>query len=268
MSGRAQRAFRAAGITPGAEPQPAPPPFKLEPWQYNDPTLMEPRHWLLGTLLLRGEMTTLGSTGGTGKTAIAIACALACITGRKDIVGLRVFQPVKVAFLTLEDDRKELARRIAAAMDAHGVRREDVEGALFVYSARERPFLLAYVDESGEFQRADDADALAAEIVANEIGLVIIDPLIKSHHAIENSNDHMDKLASLIIDIATRTDAAILVPCHNRKGGETGRDAIRGGSALVDAARINRGAAGMTEASRRDLVWNPRTPRASSAFPT
>ncbi len=230
-----------------AEENRASTPFELIPWQYRNPTTMRPRQWLLGTLLMRGELTVLASAGGVGKTALAIAAALACMTGREDILGHYVFQKVNVAFLTLEDDRAELERRIAAAMIAHGIKPEDIEGKLLIYSARERPFLLAAVDDDGEFIPCPDADALEAEIANHDIGLVVVDPLVKAHRAIENSNEHMDKLASLIIDMGSRTNAAMLTPCHNRKGGEIGRDAIRGGTALVDAARIARIVSAMRE---------------------
>jgi hypothetical protein len=67
------------------------------------------------------------------------------------------------------------------------------------------------------------------------------DPLVKSHAAIENNNGHMDALASLLKDTAKRTNSAILVAHHFRKGaGDETKDAFRGASSLIDAARINR----------------------------
>jgi hypothetical protein len=49
------------------------PDFAPIPWVYRDPTTIPPREWLLGTTLLRSYATVLGSTGGVGKTAYAIA---------------------------------------------------------------------------------------------------------------------------------------------------------------------------------------------------
>jgi hypothetical protein len=88
------------------------------------------------------------------------------------------------------------------------------------------------------------------QIAGNGIGLTIIDPLVKSHLLIENNNAHMDQLQGLANDIAGRTWTAILLACHFRKGGgeEGAREAIRGGGALVDAARIARTLTPMTTA--------------------
>ena len=80
--------------------------FAPIPWVYRDPATIPPREWLLGTTLLRGYATVLGSTGGVGKTAYAIALALAFITGRKDILDQHVFQTGKAWIITLEDDRE------------------------------------------------------------------------------------------------------------------------------------------------------------------
>lgn len=210
------------------------------PWTYREPLKIPPREWLVGTILLRGHASLLGSTGGVGKTTLAVALVLSYVTGRRDILGLHVFQTGKAWLITLEDDREELERRIAAAMIAHGIRHREVEGKLFVNG--ERPLLLARCDETGAFTACEDAGALADGIIANDIGLTVIDPLIKSHRLIENSNEHMDQLLTLANDAARNTHSSILITSHFRKGGgeNGGRDAIRGGSALVDGARIAR----------------------------
>jgi hypothetical protein len=184
----------------------------------------------------------LGSTGGVGKTAYAVALALAFITGRRDILDLHVFKPGRVWLLSLEDDREELERRIAAAMLAHKINPEAVAGKLFINTAAERPVLLARADKDGIFVTCEDATLLQSGIKANGIGLTIIDPMVKSHALLENSNEHMDKLIALSNKVAQTTSSAILIPAHFRKGGgENGaRDAIRGGGALVDGARIAR----------------------------
>lgn len=129
--------------------------FVPKPWIYRDPTIIQPRRWLLGTTLLRGYATVLGSMGGVGKTALAICFTLGVVTGRDDIAGQHVFQRGNAWLITLEDDREELERRIAAAMIAHAIRPEEVEGRLFVNdSASDRPLLLARADENGSFTSA------------------------------------------------------------------------------------------------------------------
>jgi hypothetical protein len=216
--------------------------FSPEPWVWCDPTTIPPRPWLLGTTLMCGYSTVLGSMGGIGKTAYAIACALAVITGRHDILGQHVFKTGNAWLTTLEDDRLELERRVAAAMIAHRIDRKQVEGRLFINDTRRRPLLLAKANEHGAFEICADAKRIAEGIRRNNILFTTIDPLVKSHRAIENSNEHMDGLIALGNDIASDTRSSILVACHFRKGGgeDGARDAIRGGGALIDGARLSR----------------------------
>jgi 5S rRNA maturation endonuclease (ribonuclease M5) len=216
--------------------------LKPVPWTYRDPTTIPPRQWLVGTILIRGYATVLGSTGGVGKTAFAIALALTFITGRRDILGLHVFETGKAWLLTLEDDRLELERRIAAAMLFHRIKPEDIAGKLFINAASERPVLLARADEDGVFVTCEDAEQLQTGIQTDGIGLTIVDPMVKSHALTENSNEHMDKLIALANRICGATGSAMLIPHHFRKGGgeNGGRDAFRGGGSLIDGCRVAR----------------------------
>jgi hypothetical protein len=234
--------------------------FVPKPWIYRDPTTIQPRKWLLGTTLLRGYATVLASMGGVGKTALAISFALAVITGRQDIAGQHVFQRGRVWLITLEDDREELERRIAAAMIAHGVRPDEVEGKLFINdTTSDRPLLLARADENGDFVTCEDAERVTTGIRDNNILLTVIDPLVKAHHAVENSNDHQDQLIGLVNNIARDTSSAVVLACHFRKGGGEGgaRDAIRGGGALIDGARLTRTVIQMDSADAKTFNIKP-----------
>jgi hypothetical protein len=216
--------------------------FVPKPWVYRDPKTIPPREWLVGNVLLRGYATVLGASGGVGKTAYAIALVLAFITGRSDIIGEHVFTTGNAWLVTLEDDRVELERRVATAMIAHGIKPGEIAGRLFINSADERPLLLAKTDETGTFVVCEDAQALADGIRTMRIGVTIIDPLVKSHAVIENSNEHMDRLIGMANDTARITNSSVALAAHFRKGGgdDGARDAIRGGGALIDGARIAR----------------------------
>ena len=215
-------------------------------WLWRDPTSLPPRQWLLGSALLRGQATLLGSPGGTGKTALAVAMALAVITGRRDICGLHSFLRGRVWFITLEDDLDELARRIAAAMLEHKIAPADVGRDLWV----NHPDLTLLTQSRDHVARlTDDVDLLIDYIRQSDFLLVVIDPLVKAHKLEENSNDHMDALITAANQIARETRAAVLLPHHFRKDSALGgRDAIRGGGALVDGARIALTMLGMSAA--------------------
>ena len=144
---RKQHAERDQAEGPGQLP-----PLVPKLWRYRDPATIPPREWLVGNVLIRGYATVLGSTGGVGKTALAIAMALAFITRRRDILDLHVFQTGNAWINVLEDDLDELDRRIHAAMLLHEISRKDIEGRLFINTGDERPVLLARANEAGVFE--------------------------------------------------------------------------------------------------------------------
>ena len=227
-----------------------PPP---EPWVWRDPATIQPRQWLLGTTLLRGYATVIGAAGGIGKTSRGIASTLAIITKRHDITGEHVFQTGKAWLVTLEDDREELERRLAAAMIAHNIRHEDVEGRLFVNDRSRIPLVLIETDEKGNPVVAVDVERITKHIRQHHILLTMIDPLVKAHRGIENRNEHMDAVAGVVNGIASDTFSAVLLAAHFRKGGsdDGSRDAFRGGSALLDGLRLSRTLIPMSEADAK-----------------
>jgi RecA-family ATPase len=216
--------------------------FEPEPWVWRDPAKMPPRQWLLGTTFLRGYASLIGGVGGIGKTSRGVASALAVITGRHKITGEHVFQTGKAWLITLEDDRPELERRIAAAMILHNIKREEVEGTLFINDmsrSSKRPLVLITTDDSSNPKISVDAERIAENIREHGILFTVVDPLIKAHRGIENRNEHMDAICDVLNGIAKDTNASVVLAAHFRTGGgnDGSADAFRGGSALVDATR-------------------------------
>ena len=84
------------------------------------------RQFVLGSLLLRGEVTILAAPGGRAKTALAIAWACALSSGR-DLIGDRVHGiPKRVVYVSTEDSTAELRRRFWAAAMAHSLTNSDL----------------------------------------------------------------------------------------------------------------------------------------------
>src|SRR5690606_39388825 len=73
-----------------------------------------------------------------------------------------------------------------------------------------------------------------------DVGLVIIDPLIKASMGFEESkNEDMEALFTVIRSLTEGHECAVLVDDHFAKGGIGGDQAsIRGASSKVDAARV------------------------------
>ena len=225
----------------------APPPLILPPRPFAAvaATLpleenIPPRAWLYGNFLVRGYVSVLAAPGGVGKSAYALAIALAVVTGRP-LLGERVHHAHPAWVLNLEDPMDELNRRVAALMRAHDLPRDAIAGRLHLHSGRTRRLVMAELDRPSGTIQHPDRDQVIAAIRHGGIGLLVVDPFVKSHALDENDNRHMDVAATVWAEIAEATGAAILLVHHVRKGtgkdGVVDIDAARGAKALTDAAR-------------------------------
>mgnify|MGYP002629553635 CR=1 FL=1 len=205
------------------------------------------RRWIYGRELVRNYVSVLGSPGGTGKTAYAIAVALSIVTGRA-LLDPHPLAPSPQNFLhkpgarvwinNLEDPMEEMLLRLKGAFIRHKIQHADVDGKLFVNSGRDQPLIIT--------QRIGNAlvatpvvDALVAVIKARQIDVLIIDPFVQSHTAEENRNDEMNLVMSLWGVVAAKGDCAVWLIHHFRKGGQAGdSESFRGAVAVQGAARV------------------------------
>jgi hypothetical protein len=197
-----------------------------------------PRRWLLGTNFCKGFLSGLTGAGATGKTALRLLQYIALALGRGDLVGDRVFKRTKVLIVCLEDDEAELQRRIRAACIYHGLNQRDLHGWLYYWTPRD--LRLIEVDQYGNASPGGLGDALRHIITKLGIGLVGVDPFIKSHGAEENNNAAIDKAASLFLQVGYDCGCAVDYVHHHRKGITVAGDpdSARGASSLVNASRL------------------------------
>jgi len=198
-----------------------------------------PRQWLMGVKLIRGFTTLLVSPGGTGKTALTFGWALSCVTG-ETLLHDKPHRPLNVWLYNLEDPYDELRRRAAAALQYYGDRINpiDVEQRLFINSGRDRGLLIAERQGDDLVVTCPDAERLIAELQRMKIDVLMVDPFIMTHNVNENSNSEIEKVVREFNRIAGESNCAVGLVHHSRKGFVSGdQDSIRGGSAMVGAAR-------------------------------
>ena len=210
------------------------------PWKF---TLdVPPRRWLYGDHLVRGYVSVLASAGGVGKTSMQIVEALSLATGR-DLLGEPVHEgPTNVWLVNLEDPMEELTRRIAAACRYYGIKREEIDGRLFVDAGRDLRMTFARSGRDGVTTDGAMTDYMISKISENEIGAVSIDPWVAALGINENDNAEMNLAVGAVRSVADATDCAISLVHHIRKanGDQAGADHIRGASSLLGAARAAR----------------------------
>jgi len=199
------------------------------------------RQWIYGTTYLRSFVSVLASAGGVGKTALQIMEGLAIASGRP-LLGETVHERTNVWLINLEDPLEEMQLRIVAAMQAHGVTQEEVEGRLFVDAGRDFQLLFASQGPKGLTVNNDLAEAMINKIRKHNIGVVFIDPFVGSHAVNENDNMAINAVVAEIRRVSDTTNSAIGLVHHIRKsnGQEADVDSVRGAGSLIGAARVAR----------------------------
>jgi hypothetical protein len=197
------------------------------------------RPWVVPGFACRARVTMLAGPGGVAKSTYTLMLAVAVAAGRDDICGFVVPTRQKVAVWNQEDDLEEMQRRLAAVMQAFDVAWSDIETdtgepMLYLNSGVDQPLMLALRTQEGSIVRSRQVMQAAAEIKAAGIGLVVLDPLVELHQAVENDNVQMRAVMATVRDIAVHGDCAVLLATHTRKPPGASSDGFAGD---MDAAR-------------------------------
>jgi hypothetical protein len=208
-----------------------PPPLTTAAYLLPDPGSIPQRQWLYGYHYMRGIVTATVAPGGFGKTTLSLYEILTMVTK----LGLRVW------YVSGEDDRVEIDRRIAAHVQKYELEREQFGNRLFIDDKMTFPLKIAKTTRNGIV--FDDAALALFERTIQELAVdvVILDPFISFHLLPENDTTSMDTLLKLLSQIATRRNCCIELSHHVRKPGFgqvelTVYDA-RGAAAIVNAVR-------------------------------
>ena len=229
--------------------QPAPEVFAAPPQSTEWPTpltnfdeeSLPRRQWVYGRDYIRKFVSVVASAGGIGKTSNAIVEGLAIVTGRP-LLGTDVQEPCNVWIVNLEDPVEELQMRALAARKHYGIPKENIAGKLFLDGEDTIQITLAAETREGISKNDALLELMRDRIIANKIGVVIIDPFIGTHLVNENSNAGIQAVVAMFRDLARQTQASICLVHHTRKGNgeDAGVDSVRGANSLIGAARAVR----------------------------
>jgi hypothetical protein len=211
-----------------------------------DVSKIERRRWLYGQHHIRGFATASIGDGGTGKSTKAIAEGICMSTGQ-ELLGIPVNEQVKVWYWNGEEPRVEIARRVHAVCEHYKLDPYKVaKNFRFTSGLDELPIKIVNSSNNGVAIDRALANNIVEYIEANDIGVMIIDPLISCHGVPENDNNGMDVVAKTWGRIAALTNIGLELVHHTRKslkggeGGETFASDARGAGALIAAVRSSR----------------------------
>jgi hypothetical protein len=250
----AQREANARSAAVFARGQVQPQPDKLitaSPFVPVDPATVPKRETLFGGHYNRKFFSATFGVGGGGKSALAIVECVSIATGTP-ILWYHPVKPLKVWYFNLEDPPDELQRRFVAVAIHYGIDQKLLAENLFVDSGRTQQFVI--VEQQGRDTVVVTVleEAIIEEMRSRKIDLLILDPLASVHHGDENSNPHMQQLATALTRIADRANAAVEGVHHVNKSSGDGRlevtaESGRGAGALKDKARSVRAINTMSE---------------------
>ena len=219
-----------------------------------------PRRWLLEEelpggvwrgWLPRGEIGMLAAPGGTGKSWLLLALALAVCTGGRWIGGQIATRPLqpnrgRVALLLAEETEEELRRRIwSQAQLLPPMDRPLLSKDSLVWLTREsqpQPLITESNTRSPYAARLEE-ELRAAAVAGGGLDLIILDPLTAFGGAESETDNHAaTRVMQEIERLAALPGApAVMVVHHTRKGtnneNNPGADSIRGAGGLVARAR-------------------------------
>jgi hypothetical protein len=215
-----------------------------------------PWEWLYGRHLLRGEVSATVATGGTGKSTLSIAEALAEASGRA-LLGFDVSKPLRVVLINLEDTRNTMIKRITAVMRHYNLTAADIGDRLIVIAKKEIKIKVARQLRTGDVERNEQTIRALTQLMVKHRGDVLsIDSLIRTHKVNENDNSAMQEVIECYEDVAVDANCAVHLWHHTRKAGgeKVTIESARGASAIIDACRSARALEKMTAKEHEELL--------------
>lgn len=196
------------------------------------------RKWVIEGLLMDGQTTLIAGRGGASKSLGALQLGIAVATGGK-FAWWHATRRENVLIVNAEDDLHEMQRRLMSACEVMGVDPQALSDRVFTLST-ERLVLVYRDPQDGKVRTSELYKQLARAISENDIGLLVIDPLVEAHAYLdENSNVDMKEVIVRLRQLARMCDIPVLIVHHGRKGSTSGdQDSARGGSSIVNACRI------------------------------
>lgn len=214
---------------------------------WRDPSSFPRRQWVYGDFVRRFLSCTFAPSG-VGKSSLALGEAVAMASGRSLLGIVPKGGPKRVWYWNGEDPLEEIERRVGAILLHFEIHPDELGERLYLNSGRDCEIIIAMATRSGAVIAEPVVDAFMAEIAAEAIDVIILDPFISVHEVPENDNPAIAKVCKTFAQIADRTNSAIELVHHVRKTG--------GAEITVEDGR---GAVAMLAASRSARVLNVMT---------
>ena len=193
------------------------------------------REWHVEGIIPANQVTILGGDGGVGKSLLALQLAVATAAGRCWIG--RQVREGPALYLSAEDDRDELHRRLADIATAEGLTFEHLDN-LVLRSLAGEDALLAMLDrKTGALATTPLLDELDARIAEERPALVLLDTLADLHSGDENVRSQARQFIGILRGLAIRHSCAVLLLAHPSLSGMANGSGSSGSTAWNASVR-------------------------------
>lgn len=209
-----------------------------------EPNDIPARPWLFTRLLMRQQVTMLTGGGAAGKSTLALTVAAHLALGRSFMDFPLKGGAQRSIVYDHEDDVVEMSRRLWALCQWYGMPYADVKRQISLMSRREIHMRLAIGEGNTVRMQEENAKALVTAARPDDIGLVVLGPLVSLHSANEDDNTAMAFVLEIFHAIAEAADVSLLIHHHvSKSSGNVSRagdpNAGRGAGSIGFAARLN-----------------------------
>ena len=204
-----------------------------------------PRDWVIKNFLPSKIVAAVIAPGGAGKSYLAMHIAVSAASGSSLFSKFRATKLSKVVFISGEDDKIELQRRIhAVTQDLAPSPKDSVSNNIFFIDFADSFELFTNKTMSGEVYMTDVPNKLVESItdaVGGEVDLVIVDPISRFRGGEENSAADTTRFVQALQFIRDRLNTTVLTLHHVNKGAKgngSSQNNARGSSAFIDGVRL------------------------------
>jgi len=199
-----------------------------------DGTPVPERNWHVRDLVPSNTVTLFGGDGGTGKSLCALQLAASTALERAWL-GLAV-QPGKAVYLSAEDDKAELHRRLADIVHADGVTLADLE-ALTLRSLAGEDALLATLAKGGTLEATPLLEAIEELLQRDRPDLLVLDTLADYFPGNENDRAQARQFIGMLRGLAIRHECAVLMLAHPSLSGLSSGSGTSGSTGWNNSVR-------------------------------
>jgi RecA-family ATPase len=177
-----------------------------------------PLEWVVPGIIPARTVTMISGDGAVGKSLIACQLAI-CATVDRLWLGKVVHMTGPVLYISAEDDRDELHRRVDKILDHYKVSYNDIADLHFIELVGEGAVLAAPNKRDGIIRRTIRFDQIEAEVARLKPVLVVLDTLANVFAGNENDRTQVGQFLSLLRALTVDHGTTVVLLAHPSQSG-------------------------------------------------